>query len=262
MDARPPADGIHILDGGHFLLETHARAAAGSSGASSRAALRGTAERLSLLRRSRSALARTSSAPSKRFAPRPAGLHLRGVCSHVENACRRGEGSSKDLRSRFQQAIAGEKVQWGAVARLNTESGVRRSLRFPRASGCAGPGADEPKIDLLAEQDPAATEGKIAPGWDRITVQTRSDRGSRFFELEPGDEPSKVEFQGFYVRGVFGSPARTARFRREEKFDAPPDPILKLEQARKRCSAIRFASPSPSRTPSPPWTRPGSDASD
>jgi hypothetical protein len=97
-----------------------------------------------------------------------------------------------------------------------------------------GPGAGEPKIDLLGRVDPTVTEGAIAAGWDRITVQTRSSSGLRFFELDPGDEQNKLEFHGFNVRGAFRIAREDSSQAAEEMFDTPVDPILTLEQARKR----------------------------
>jgi hypothetical protein len=98
-----------------------------------------------------------------------------------------------------------------------------------------GPGADEPKIDLIGKAEPAVTEGMIAAGWDRIAVQTRNGEGLRLFELEPGDDQNKLVFHGFHVRGLFRvATTVNGSQEAEDKFDAPIDPVLTLAQARKR----------------------------
>jgi hypothetical protein len=123
-----------------------------------------------------------------------------------------------------------------------------------------GPGAVEPKIDLLGKLDPFITEGRIAAGWDRLTVQTRSDGGLRLFELEPGDESNKVSFHGFHVRGPFRiATTLNDSEAAEERFDTPPDPVLTLAQARKRAQrdplrvTLTVANTEPPMDP--PWVR-------
>lgn len=68
------------------------------------------------------------------------------------------------------------------------------------------PGGNQPvetDKSMLTSQSPTIHDGTVER-WRRAAVFAAGGRGkARFFELEPGAQAEKVEFQGFYVRGKF-----------------------------------------------------------
>lgn len=108
---------------------------------------------------------------------------------------------------------------YAAIRQLRDPERAPRSTTLPEAPAAAVPPAAA--LEARIGSHPGASfrikgaqvagkktgtwrEGTIPAGWTRIAVlAAKGAKGARGWVLEPGDESNAIDFEGFYLRGLF-----------------------------------------------------------